>query len=246
MVIALALVKIPSHQISAERILADMETRLKMRPTHNREFGTMRISQIAGLIVVLCAMVFTSGCSSWRSNGASESLEAVAPSEYVIGPLDSVQVFVWRAPDISVTVPVRPDGKISTPLVEDMLAAGKTPTELARDMEVALKAYIQDPVVTVIVQTFNGPFDQQVRVVGATERPIAVPYRDRMTVLDVMVAVGGLSEFADGNRAVLIRHVGEEQQSMRVRLDDLLRDGDISANASVAPGDVILIPESWL
>ena len=205
----------------------------------------MNLQQGVRLVAVTVAMAALAACSNNDPNTV-ETAATVAPSDYLIGPLDQVQVFVWRAPDISVTVPVRPDGKISTPLVEDMEAAGKTPTQLARDLEDALRTYLQDPVVTVIVQNFNGPFDQQVRVVGATTQPISVPYRSQMTVLDVMVAVGGLTEFADGNQTVLIRRRNGEQQSIRVRLDDLLKDGDISANTTVAPGDVILIPESWL
>lgn len=197
-------------------------------------------------VVAAMAVLSIAACSQTQRTTTAEVPAAVAPADYVIGPLDQVQVFVWRAPDVSVTVPVRPDGKISTPLVEDMQAAGKTPTQLARDLEGALRTYIQDPVVTVIVQSFVGPFDQQVRVVGATEQPVAVPYRSRMTVLDVMVAVGGLTEFADGNNAILFRRAGGKEESIPVRLDDLLKDGDISANQPVAPGDVILIPESWL
>lgn len=208
--------------------------------------GTMKVQQGVRLIAAIAAIFAVTACSNVNRDASTESPAAVAPVEYKIGPLDQIQVFVWRAPDVSVTVPVRPDGKISTPLVEDMVAAGKTPTELARDLEEALGAFIQDPVVTVIVQNFTGPFDQQVRVVGATAQPVAVPYRSQMTVLDVMVAVGGLNEFADGNNAVLFRRSNGDHQSFRIRLDDLLKDGDITANAAVAPGDVILIPESWL
>lgn len=184
-------------------------------------------------------------CTSPYEDVDQEISADVETGDYVIGPLDIVEVFVWRAPDVSVRVPVRPDGKISTPLVEDMQAAGKTPTQLARDLEAELRTYLQDPVVTVIVQSFQGPLNQQVRVVGEAAQPVSVPYRSQMTVLDVMIAVGGLTQFADGNSAVLIRGKGESQRAMRVRLDDLMRDGDISANAPVAPGDVILIPESF-
>lgn len=192
------------------------------------------------LLVVLLA-----GCSS------AEPLPAIAPSgdssspDYVIGPLDSLQIFVWRNPEVSTTVPVRPDGRISTPLIEDMQAAGKTPTQLARDIERELSKYIVDPVATVIVTGFSGPFSQQVRVVGEAAKPQAIPYRENMTLLDVMIAVGGLTEFAAGNRAVLIRGSGDEQKEYRVRLHDLLKDGDVSANARVLPGDVLMIPQSW-
>lgn len=198
------------------------------------------------MIAACAAVLAVAACSGAGNVETVEAPASVAPAEYMIGPLDQIQIFVWRSPDVSVTVPVRPDGKISTPLVEDMQAAGKTPTQLARDLEEELRAFIQDPVVTVIVQEFHGPFDQQVRVVGATDQPISVPYRSQMTVLDVMVAVGGLNEFAAGNRAVLFRRSNGDQQAIRVRLDDLLKDGDIGANMPVAPGDVILIPESWL
>lgn len=166
-------------------------------------------------------------------------------TDYRIGPLDTVQVFVWNAPEFSVTVPVRPDGKISTPLIQDLQAAGKTPSELAEDIERHLVTYMRDPVVTVIVSNFSGPFSQQVRVVGEATQPRAIPYRDDMTVLDVMIEVGGLTDFAAGNRAVIVRRAGEQQQTYNVRLDDLLKDGDISANVPVMPGDVIIIPQSW-
>ncbi len=198
------------------------------------------------IVAVLAASLGIASCSSPYEDVDQEISASVDTGDYIIGPLDTVEVFVWRAPDVSVRVPVRPDGKISTPLVEDMEAAGKTPTQLARDLETELRTYLQDPVVTVIVHNFQGPLNQQVRVVGEAAQPVSVPYRSQMTVLDVMIAVGGLTQFADGNGAVLIRGRGETQKAMRVRLDDLMRDGDISANAPVAPGDIILIPESFL
>ena len=142
-------------------------------------------------------------------------------------------------------MPVRPDGRISVPLIEDLPAAGKTPTALARDIESVLKEYVQDPIVTVIVTGFVGPFSQQVRVVGEATQPQALPYREKITVLDVMISVGGLTEFAAGNRAVVVRQAGGDEQAFRVRLDDLLRDGDISANVALLPGDVLIIPQSW-
>jgi len=169
----------------------------------------------------------------------------VSTPDYIIGASDNLNLFVWRNPELSTTVPVRPDGKISTPLVEDLLAAGKTPTQLARDFENELKKYVQDPIVTVIVTGFVGPFDQQVRVVGEAAQPTAIPYRERMTMLDVMIAVGGLTEFAAGNRAVVVRSIEGEPRSLGVRLDDLLKDGDISANISILPGDVLIVPQSW-
>ena len=166
-------------------------------------------------------------------------------SEYHIGPLDSLQIFVWRNPDLSTSVTVRPDGKISVPLIEDLDVTGKTPTQLARDIEKALAVFVQDPIVTVIMSGFLGPFEDQVRVVGEAARPQALPYRDGMTLLDVMIQVGGLTDFAAGNRARITRVVDGRQQQFRARLDDLIRDGDISANVKILPGDVLMIPEAW-
>lgn len=163
---------------------------------------------------------------------------------YRIGPGDTLQVFVWRNPELTITLPVRPDGRITTPLIEDLDATDKTPTELAREIEEKLSVFIQDPLVSVIVTSFVGPLTQQVRVVGEAAVPQAIPYRANMTVLDVMIAVGGLTEFAAGNDAKIVRLVGGEQKVYRARLNDLLKDGDISANVAVLPGDVVIIPES--
>jgi polysaccharide export outer membrane protein len=184
--------------------------------------------------------------SSEQLRAAPQSAEEIAAKapDYLIGPLDQLEVFVWRAPELSTKVTVRPDGRISTPLVEDMVAAGKTPSRLAKDLENSLSQYVKTPQVTVIVSDFSSTFDQQVRVLGEAQKPIALPFQSGMTVLDVMVAVGGLTEFAAGNRAVLIRGQGADRQSFRLRLDDLLRKGKIAANVPVMPGDVILIPES--
>lgn len=197
------------------------------------------------------ALILLSGCESFRgqpplSVGVEQSSQSIlnASPEYLIGPLDQLQVFVWRAPELSNNVTVRPDGRISTPLVEDMQAAGKSPTTLARDLEKVLAKYVKTPEVTVIVSQFSSTFDQQVRVLGEAQRPVALPYQAGMTVLDVMVAVGGLTEFAAGNKAVLIRGKGANRQSYRLRLDDLMRKADVRANVPVIPGDVILIPES--
>ena len=208
----------------------------------------MKFFKIIGAVAALFAV----GC---ESSGLLDSSQlAVAPDdpaaaaasapEYLIGPLDNLEVFVWRAPELSTEVTVRPDGRISTPLVEDMVAAGKTPTVLAKDLEEVLRQYVKTPQVTVIVSDFTSTLDQQVRVLGEAQRPVAMPHQSGMTVLDVMVAVGGLTEFAAGNRAVLIRGTGQNRQSYRLKLDDLLRKGNISANVPVLPGDVILIPES--
>ena len=164
--------------------------------------------------------------------------------KYVVGPGDSLNITVWRNPELSATVPVRPDGKITAPLVEDMVAIGKNPSDLAREMETRLKKFIQDPVVTIVVQNFVGPTSEQVRIVGSATRPAALPYRQNMTILDAMIAVGGITEFASGNRAVLIRSA-EGNKQYNLRLKDLLKRGDVSANVDLRPGDVVIIPESF-
>ena len=165
--------------------------------------------------------------------------------DYIIGAGDSVNIFVWRNPELSSNVTVRPDGKITTPLVEDVPASGKTPTQLARDMEKELSVYVKNPVVTVMVGGFIGPYDEQVRVVGQASNPMAITYRDQMTLLDLMITVGGLTEFADGNKTVVVRVIDGEWQQFGVRLDDLINGADISANTYVLPGDILIIPESW-
>lgn len=163
---------------------------------------------------------------------------------YKIGPLDSVSVIVWRNPELSTSVPVRPDGKITAPLIEDLPALGKDSTTLARDIEKALSKYIRDPVVTVIVTGFNGPYPEQIRVVGEAQKPQALSYRQGMTLLDLMIAVGGLTDFADGNNAYIMR-TSEGGKQYSVRLKDLIKRGDISANVDVKPGDILLVPQSW-
>ncbi len=165
--------------------------------------------------------------------------------DYVIGPGDSVQIFVWGSPELSGSFPVRPDGKITTRLVEDLPASGKTPTSLAREIEKVYEEYVKSPVVSVIVGGFVGIPTQQVRVVGEAAEPTVVPYRKHMTVLDLMIRVGGLTDFADGNKTVLIRYAGGEQKVYTLRLEDLISDGDISANVTLMPGDILIIPEAW-
>ncbi|WP_294334365.1 XrtA/PEP-CTERM system exopolysaccharide export protein [uncultured Sphingomonas sp.] len=170
-----------------------------------------------------------------------------APSdEYVIGPLDQLSIFVWRNPELTTKVQVRPDGRITTPLINDMPAVGKTPAMLADDLKLAFSEFIKDPIVSVIVENFSGTFAQQVRVVGATEKPASLPYRANMSILDAMIAVGGLNEFAAGNRARLVRYDPQtgKQQEYKLRLSDLLKGGDTSANVRLEPGDVIIIPQS--
>ncbi|MCQ8185014.1 XrtA/PEP-CTERM system exopolysaccharide export protein [Parvularcula maris] len=179
------------------------------------------------------------------SEGISrDELQSAEYPEYVIGPYDQLQIFVWRSEELSTTVAVRPDGRISTPLISDMIAAGKSPTQLASDIEQELREYVRSPDVTVIVQGFSSTFDQQVRILGEAQQPSAIPYQAGMTTLDVMISVGGLTEFAAGNRAKLIRNRGGAKETYRLRLGDLLRNGDVTADVPLQPGDVILIPES--
>jgi len=200
-------------------------------------------TDIVRCLVAVAVVLLLAACSS-NSYPPAPASAATPDYKYVIGPLDVVNIVVWRNPELSMTVPVRPDGRISTPLVEDVPALGKNPEQLGRDLEKALSKYIRDPVVTVIVSNFVGPSTEQVRIIGEAAKPQAVSYRQNMTVLDVMIVVGGLTDFADGNRAVLVR--GSEQgKQYRVRLSDLVRRGDISANVDVRPGDVIIIPQSW-
>ena len=164
---------------------------------------------------------------------------------YLIGPGDTLNIVVWRSPELSLVVPVRPDGKITTPLVEDLQASGKTPNQLARDIEQVLTRYVQTPVVTVIITTFGGAYSQQIRVIGEAAKPQALPYRERMTLLDVMIAVGGITDFAAGNRASILRTEGGKTHQFRVLLTDLIRGGDLSANVEMRPGDVLVIPQSF-
>ena len=183
------------------------------------------------------------GCASTHSAPADQS--QVATPDYLIGPGDSVNIIVWRNPEVSMSVPVRPDGKITTPLVEDLPASGKTSTQLARDIEKALAKFIQQPVVTVIVTGFVGTYGEQIRVIGQAARPQALSYRSDMSLMDVLIAVGGVTEFASGNSASIIRTVDGKQQKLPVRLNDLIKQGDISANVNMRPGDVLVIPESF-
>jgi polysaccharide export outer membrane protein len=195
----------------------------------------------------ILAASLLAACASYPSapTAVPESAVSDDQSAYVIGPNDGLTIFVWRQPELSAPVTVRPDGKISVPLIDDLQAAGKTPSELAKSITKILSEYVQDPKVTVIVQSFVGPFDRQIRVVGEATRPQAISYRRNMTVLDVMIAVGGLTDYAAGNRAVIVRKAtGGKQQNYNVKLDDLLKDGNVAANAYVLPGDVIIIPQS--
>ena len=215
-----------------------------------------QIARIGVVALLFAALLPLAGCG-WFDRApppptaaamAANKLEAQKPSaEYVIGAGDNLSIFVYRNPDLSEGgVAVRPDGRISTPLIEDIIAAGKTSTQLAREIEDRLKKYVQDPNVTVIVRSFIGPPDRQVRVIGEATDPIAIPFRDHMTLLDVMIATRGLTKFAAGNRAVIVRIDADgAQQHIRVRLSDLIRDGDIAQNVEMRPGDTLIIPQSW-
>jgi polysaccharide export outer membrane protein len=203
------------------------------------------IRRLGGKVLMLAALsVVLASCGGGKE---PPELNAVAGEEqlYKIGPGDMLKVFVWGNPGLSDTVPVRPDGRISIPLIEDLEVANKTPTEAGRLIEGKLAAFVEDPLVTVIVTEFVGPFEGTVRVVGEAAEPKSIPYRAEMSLLDVMIEVGGLTEFAAGNQATLIRRTGGEQNEYRVRVDDLLRDGDIGANVQMQPGDVLIIPESF-
>lgn len=212
----------------------------------------MQLSPLAR-ILASCAIagIALGGCATSGGGqlppAAFVAMQEGPGEDYVIGPLDEVTVNVWRNPELSAEkIQVRPDGRITTPLVNDMPAVGKTPAMLSEDIRLQLSQYIEDPLVSVIVTNFAGTFSQQVRVIGATEKPASLPYRANMTVLDALIAVGGLSEFAAGNRAKLIRFDKQagRQREFALRLGDLLKKGDSQANVMLQPGDVIIIPES--
>lgn len=200
-------------------------------------------SRLLGVVTAVVLATGLVGCTTPKYPPAPVDAQ-VGDFNYRIGPLDTVNIIVWRNPDISMSVPVRPDGKISTPLVDDMVALAKTPTELERDLEKVLAKYIRDPLVTVVVTSFAGPASEQIRVTGEAAKPQILPYRVKMTLLDVMIAVGGLTDFADGNAATIYRFAdGGKQYS--VRLYDLIKRGDVSANVEMKPGDILIIPQSW-
>jgi len=196
-------------------------------------------------VLAVAAILILTGCAQKTAPLASAPTASENALEYRIGPGDSLSIFVWRNPEVSTSVTVRPDGRISVPLIDDLKAAGTTPSELSRAIERELSVYIQDPLVTVMVSGFVGEFDQQVRIVGEAAQPQAIPYRANMTLLDVMIAVGGVTDFAAGNRASIVRNVDGKQQQFAIRIDDLIKDGDISANVPLMPGDIVIIPESW-
>lgn len=193
--------------------------------------------------VVALSVALLAGCASSPFPAAPAS----APSDdysYVIGAGDGLNIMVWRNPELSMSVPVRPDGKIAAPLVDEMVVQGKTSVQVAREVEKQLGKYVRDPVVTVIVTNFVGPYSEQIRVVGEAAKPQFLPFKQKMTVLDVMIAVGGLTDFAAGNSATILR-TAEGNKQYSVRLKDLLKRGDVSANVEMRPGDILIIPQSW-
>ncbi len=192
------------------------------------------------------ALPVLAGCQKAPASVGPLAAGPVANVPYLIGPGDQLSVFVYQSPQLSVpNLAVRPDGRISLPLIPDIAAAGKTPTVLAKDIEGKLKEYVKEPNVSVIVSGFVGPLDRQIRVIGEATEPLAIPYRDKMTVLDVMIQTKGLTRYAAGNSAVIVRQVGGARQTLKVRLSDLLRDGDIDQNVAMLPGDTLIIPQSW-
>jgi polysaccharide export outer membrane protein len=211
---------------------------MRQMSIHTSLAATVRWVAIAVIGVTLAA------CASQPKTVTAPVPAKTEQSEYRIGPGDMLQVFVWNQPELTVTVPVRPDGMISTPLISGVPAEGKTAPQLAKDLETALSEFVRNPTVSVMVTSFVGAYADQIRVVGQAAKPQSLPYRANMTLLDVMIAVGGLAEFAAGNRAVLVRQEGDQQSRIPLRLRDLLDKGDISANMAMRPGDVLIIPES--
>lgn len=207
----------------------------------HQRWNKIKLCAFITLVVAACT-----GCMSTKYPEITSDAEIGSELyNYIIGAGDQLDIFVWGYEDLSVTVPVRPDGKITTRLVEDLAASGKTPTQLARDIEKRYESYVKRPVVTVTVNQFVGTLNQQIRVVGAGFQPRTVPYAQNMTLLDLMIAIGGIGEFSNGNRSVLIRYVGAEKKTYGVRLEDLLSKGDVSADFKLRPGDIVMVPQSW-
>lgn len=196
----------------------------------------------------LAALTFLAGCANVGPISSVPAASGGNPqnaSEYIIGPGDALDIFVWHNPDLTRQMPVRPDGRIAMPLVGDIVAVGKTPQALASEVQDKLMPYIKDPLVTVIPTQFVGLFTKQIRVIGEAAQPKALSFRSSMTALDVMIEVGGLTKFADGDRAILVRQVNGKQESYRVKLDALIRDGDIKQNVDMQPGDILIIPQRY-
>ncbi len=202
----------------------------------------MKLTKFLLLRALILSAATLIGCTSIPE---APNVEPLSEFTYIIGPGDSLEMFVWGNPEISRSVSVRPDGKISFPLVEEMPASGKTSYQLAREIEKELAKYIRDPLVTIILGGGLGPYNEQIRVIGQAAKPQAVTYKENMSLLDLMIQVGGLGQYASGNRAIIIRKVNGLQQEFRVRIEDLIEGGDISANVNVLPGDILIIPESF-
>jgi len=198
--------------------------------------------------VVLLSMFFLINCGHPPLN---KNVEIPSDYTYIIGPGDSIQIFVWDNPDISQSVTVRPDGKISTPLIDDLLVTGKTPSQLARDVETNLSQFVRDPLVSIIVSKFKGIYEQQVRIIGQIGEgdnrysAKAMPYRKEMTLLDLLIELGGIGEYGDGNRSSIIRTIKGKTYQFGIRIDDLVEDGNLSANISILPGDILIVPEAF-
>ena len=210
----------------------------------------MKTNKIALFNLIFLMIFIVSGCSSNKSALPAASTypsltTSVDDYQYLIGPGDNLTIFVWRNPDISGSFVVRPDGKVTTSLVEDVDVSGKTPSMLAREIEDQLSKFINNPRVTVSVNGFNGPLSEQVRVIGEATNPRAINYVEKMTLLDLMIEVGGLTDFASGNKAKLVRTVAGTQQTFDLKIDDLIKSGDIKQNVDILPGDIVIIPEAW-
>jgi polysaccharide export outer membrane protein len=188
-------------------------------------------------------VLIVTGCGGAPPLPPAPPASSLPSAEYRIGPGDALNIFVWRNPELTLTVPVRPDGRLSIPLVEDVVAIGKSPTTLAREFEERLSKYVKEPLVTVIVESFVGPIPEQIRVIGEAAQPRALPYRADMTLLDLMIAVGGLTKYAAGNDSVIVRTAQGEQNTYSVHLNSLIRDGDIESNVALRPGDILIIPQ---
>ena len=206
---------------------------------------TRTVRTSVGLLCLLLPLLGGCGSSKPPAPGDLVSNAGVSGPQYIIGPGDTLNVFVYHVPDLSTSVPVRPDGRVSLPLISDIDAAGKTAVQLARDVKDRLKEYVKDANVTIMVMSFVGPFDRQIRVIGEATQPLALPFRDHMTALDVMIEAKGLTRFAAGNSAQIVRRSNGKLINIRVRLSDLLRDGDITQNVDMQPGDTLIIPQTW-
>lgn len=195
------------------------------------------------MLSILCCLL--AACSIFTTSYPPAPKNAITNDyNYIIGPGDSLNIIVWRNPELSMSVPVRPDGKLTTPLVDELVVQGKTSIQVAREIEEVLAKFVRDPVVTVIVTGFVGPYSEQIRVVGEAAKPQTLPYKSKMTVLDVMISVGGLTDFADGNSAVILR-TSEGDKKYSVKLKDLIKRGDFSGNVEMKPGDILIIPQGW-